>query len=843
MVSALADQLEMSAESLRATARLTSTWGEAYRAVGSAVRPVAESGGVVWAGGRAALVIDAAAVLADSVGRARVAADDVGVVLHEWAWVAADTAGRVRLLEQQRDGLSAELRWADDPVRVEVLRAGLKRLGGQLDGCLVQWRGDAARFASRVRERADGLRVPAAAGRSGFGWSPGDVAVGLLVLDAVVGLPDRVLVARWEALSAEEQYRFVGAHPEVYARVSRARTDAAGLPPSPEWATAALLAYLRANGIAQTSERELTARADADAELAEILTVFEQSPGMWHDVTHHRAHGQPEVTVELVSWRLQYTAMLRALALPEVFDELDAADGVADGVVTASGLAAVARGGGAHAWIAAGVASTAQRSLLANAAGSTTSWEPAGDFDRRAVIHATVNSMALTADPAAAREFVMSLPVVAEHRVGVDAGLPIGAFTDNAVARLAGAALADAPTMMDQVLVVGFLPESSGGVRNALITSYYTAIAPEVNAWMNPDIADPTDLGAAGHAGATWFNHAPWATQTIGVVIRGEGLPLIGAGPIGPQLFADGNQWVFLNTMPRMLMLMDAFPPGVGATPEMIRDYFVQARLPFELDGEFPRLFGRGDRQLRLGFIDLLEAREATDPLERQQLLFRSDVAILSHEQAALQGYLERSINMLPGGLDSAIAAAYANPQLGDYAWQADLPMPSATAEQTVGNLVRGHDMLTTLNPTRDDPDHVLGVALHPLTGVEELGRVDSADPAVWHDNHGWEWQLSNGHYVNGRAGSPTPDAVSVPGPSSGIADDSGVLVGARVDHVEVYGDRMWMIINGFLQNHTNPTLITMAPTVLDPTSFTGAPDVILPDNAIATLTSMEDGG
>lgn len=451
------------------------------------------------------------------------------------------------------------------------------------------------------------------------------------------------------------------------------------------------------------------------------------------------------------------------------------------------------------------------------------------DFDGRIsfgdVVATAVNTQAFEGRAGEARDFVMGLPSTNDYRDATGNILSIRWFSDSGVRSLASSALAATPTLSEQVGVVGRLPESPGGVRNLAITEYYRRIGHDIDLILNPDGGGGAlPLDAQGSTGANWFMPGAFASSEVRpVLVDDNGFGPVTAGWAARQSMADGNQLLFDALAPAAAAFVEAFPQGTEPSRRDVELFFDES---WRADGQ--RLFVNGDRQLRDGFALLLDAMTDPDPVTRQRTTFQSTLLIGVHEQALVDPFVDRAIDQgwddgfrVLGDLfdsDESIATGQIDPDLGDYRFDADRPLPVRGGHP---DHVRGQDLTTTLNPTNVDAVSIGGLT-YDLSGggARDVDLVDLQgwddppddwdldaqviDPADWHDEHGSFRESTPGQ----RRRSP-----EIPDSSTGVPlPGNDGLPGAAVDDWKDYGDRMWTITNGFHQTHTLPSVADTLP-------------------------------
>jgi hypothetical protein len=425
---------------------------------------------------------------------------------------------------------------------------------------------------------------------------------------------------------------------------------------------------------------------------------------------------------------------------------------------------------------------------------------PDGKISRDDVLSLLINQQALVADAALARWIVpRKFPNVAFGDKSMDFRLT----SNDGLKALARAALSDATTLREQVEVVAFLPESSNGVRNQLITAYYTVVGREKTAWLNPTLKDPLNVQDPMHTGWDWLVIGANASNSVGSTIRGE--RIIGGtmipNPPTRNSMADGNQQIFTDVAIRNAALIEKFPTGTAATFDTLSQFLDKA---IYVNGK--AMFVDGDRQMRDSMFFSLAARESTDPLKRKILSYQSTASTAIHEQAAIQTQLvnlfgqtwsdDGIVGLVANVATAAIGSSpeqLGNKVVGKLQLGADknskivMGLADDVPESTKAkfNPIAKLDLTTTLSPKGIKSVVVGGKAvnldgsnleLDNITGWAEKGF--SIDPVDWKKKRG------------------KPETVIVP------TEDGDLLLpgsdGTAADKWTDYDDRLWYIDNLF---------------------------------------------
>jgi hypothetical protein len=384
-----------------------------------------------------------------------------------------------------------------------------------------------------------------------------------------------------------------------------------------------------------------------------------------------------------------------------------------------------------------------------------------------------VEHQALVAAPAAARAVVRSLPLADGRHPGVSIQL----LESEGVIALAGAAVRAAGGSLTEVHeVIAHLPETTEGVRNRLITTFYATLADRVDGVLAGDAAGHP--GTPGHPGANWLLFAPWASAGVGPVIDGSfSAWLLGPTSSQSQAAADGNQWIFAD---------------IGARFAAFVELVERTGQPSEADLEafFAERFADGDEQIRRGFVAYAAVLRESDPVRRQVLVLQGNALVATHEQAGAQRYLE-ALSTGPDGLVTRYIQLEVGGRTIDV--QEDLPWVAGP-----GNLVAPLPILT-LDPDRLGAADLSGgavrvgaprpgtVDLVPLAGVERLQEGFPTSLVEW--------------WAEGTGAGDGPDGLAGSGASSWPDPD----------------ERMWAIVRLFEQFHTEPALWDRSALALAP--------------------------
>jgi len=443
------------------------------------------------------------------------------------------------------------------------------------------------------------------------------------------------------------------------------------------------------------------------------------------------------------------------------------------------------------------------------------SWEDALGF--------SINQHAFADDPAAARELVLSLPATFEDISGKSGGIDIRLSSGEGVRALAEAALSDAESLEEQVIIVSRLPESRDGQRNLMITAFYSELGLRMNDRLNGHLENPLDPSSDGHSGANWMMMAPWASNSLRPALIGD-QTVFGFSPTWSdrQYLADGNQYIFGDVAPRYAAFLDAFPAGEPVTEADINNFFNEQRLS---DGR--PMFEPGHQQLRDSFVYYLAAAETDSPKYRQELTFAGNGLIATHEQAGVQNYLEGVVDLGVG--DDGLFRGIVGETFAAFVGGDEL-VATGAMQLRVGT---GDDS-TVFIPNRDLRNDEFDITNNLLIGVDQTDRLNPA-------NYSWvhvgdiDVSLRGGERdvnlpVLGGWGAPPDgsnmDALSVStldwyeqGTNNSfvaggqvIAEDAGSRDGTDLQGTGAldwgdWQDRQWYILNLFHQTHTDPVV------------------------------------
>ncbi|MEM7321458.1 MAG: hypothetical protein AAF531_00105 [Actinomycetota bacterium] len=477
------------------------------------------------------------------------------------------------------------------------------------------------------------------------------------------------------------------------------------------------------------------------------------------------------------------------------------------------------------------------------------------------VVGAVINRHAFANDPDGAYRFVTQLPTSFDDLSGKSSGFDIRLAEDDALRALAGAALGGADGFVEQTLVVSYLPESEGGVRNLLITAYYAEIAKRMNHRLNAHLVDPSDPTAVGHSGAHWAMMAPHASNGVRPVITAD-LSAFGLEPsLGDrQAAADGNQYIFGTIGPTYAAFLDAFPPGREITEGRIAAFVNPAR---RYGGTGHSIFRPGQADMRDGFVYYAAAIEEDDPVRRQELVFTGNLLLATFEQAGAQHWIEQITDLdwsddgwralaqggtwLVGG-DEAIATDQMILPLGirtgtehddyeEFRLARDVPARPGDNSAIIGV------PLVAFDPTADDkqtvafPDFTVGLDGSDADVVTAaLGGWDNPPPGAME-----ALPTSVEDWATGGDGNYLTTAGGVV--EEGRGTDDGVnLTGTGAIRWNDWEERQWYIANLFHQFHTDPALFdNLGDFTADRSDIHGdaALTAFLPEDALFEL----DGG
>ncbi len=411
-----------------------------------------------------------------------------------------------------------------------------------------------------------------------------------------------------------------------------------------------------------------------------------------------------------------------------------------------------------------------------------------GGFDRNSLIGILVDGQAYGDDPAAAESFVNSLPMAD----GGGQGLPIWLASDDGVRALAGSALRDTfGDLTDQQSVIAHLPESTGAVRNELITAFYDMLAQRADGVFAGDLSG--DPSQPGHPGANWLVYAPWASNGVHEVIDGD-FSALGFHPnLGQrQAAADGNQWIFNDITSRFAAFVELYEANPNPS---------QA----ELETFFSTNLHDGDAQIRTGFAAYVSAMEETDPAARQRLMFQGNTLVATHEQAGAQPYLEDvGLGYVPDDWE----AEFIDVQMGSHRIEVNKDLPAVAGPN---NFVDDVPILSLdtggLGPSSFSAGDVVfndsGVPASP--GTVDLGPISGIE--------GFDLSTPTWYEEGGEAPNYVPTygpggPVNIPElPDPDQPDDYGRLPGTAATSWTDYNERMWSIHRLFEQTHSDPSL------------------------------------
>lgn len=411
-----------------------------------------------------------------------------------------------------------------------------------------------------------------------------------------------------------------------------------------------------------------------------------------------------------------------------------------------------------------------------------------GGFTRNSLIGVLVDGQAYGDDPAAAEAFVNGLPVADDG----GQGLPIWLASDDGVRALAGAALRDTfGDLTDQQSVIAHLPESTGAVRNELITAFYDMLAQRADGVFAGDLSG--DPSAPGHPGANWLVYAPWASNGVHEVIDGD-FSALGVHPdMGQrQAAADGNQWIFNDITSRFAAFVELYEASPHPSPESLETFFSTN-------------FDDGDAQIRTGFTAYVAAMEETDPADRQRLMFQGNTLVATHEQAGAQPYLE---DVGLGYVPDSWEAEFIDVQMGSRLIEVNKDLPAMAGPN---NFVDDVPILSLDTGGLGPPSFSNGdVVFSDSGGSTSPGTVD-LDPISGIE--GFDLATTTWYEEGGEAPNYVPTygpggPVNIPElPDPDYPDEYGRLPGTAATTWTDYNERMWSIHRLFEQTHSDPSL------------------------------------
>jgi hypothetical protein len=537
-------------------------------------------------------------------------------------------------------------------------------------------------------------------------------------------------------------------------------------------------------------------RAAAEYLLANRL-LLSQASIVDSPVAYEVRPDDARLTADGISLFLEYNAAVRSVGLG--FDRLDTAahpEQDPDGYVSPNDLRAAAENPDLPPELRDAAAFLLDHGALAqrlafyeranfdrmtyNVGGEVTLTDDPAGFTRNAVIALAVDQQAFASDPAAARQFVLDLPMADRDGNG---GLPISLTSDEGTRALANAALLDARfDLSDQHAVISHLPETTGwggtrgaveqngGVRNTLINGFYDLLAHRADElFAGPDLAGHPDV--AGHPGANWLMFAPWASHSVGGVITGDTTGPLGITTSGiQQAAADGNQWIFDDIGGRFSAFLEMYEANPHPTETQLEHFFSTS-------------FGDGDGNIRTGFAAYVAAIEEEDPVRRQQLLFEGNTLVATHEQAGAQPYLER---VSPG--PDSITVRFVDAQVGGDVLDMDRDIP---ARPGVNNHVIASPLLSMDTGSRGAGSYYGGQTQFRTGGTPTAGVVDLA-PMEGVDSFRPGFSDSTSVWAAEGGGDP---------------NDPESLAGSGASSWPDWNERMNAILRLFEQYHTDPEL------------------------------------
>jgi hypothetical protein len=327
--------------------------------------------------------------------------------------------------------------------------------------------------------------------------------------------------------------------------------------------------------------------------------------------------------------------------------------------------------------------------------------------------------------------------------------------------------------LVGQHEVIAHLPETTGAVRNQLITGFYDLLARRADELLAGDAAgDPT---TPGHPGANWLLYAPWASTGVHDVITADFSVFATAPTSGQrQAAADGNQWIFDDIGRRFATLLELYERSPTPTERDLRHF---------LTGEF----GDGDAEIRAGFAAYIDVLTTTYPPLRQRRMFEANLLVATHEQAGAQPYLEA---MGEGMLWDSLVTRYIQLEVAGRTIdvQEDLD-----ASATGANLIAARPILSfdTVDATARG---------YGMPGLPAIGGVEEGEP-------GFPTSLAHWYHEGGRFGDVCEVDERTYAVDCGFVDDPDSLAGTGASSWMDPNERMWAIARMFEQLHVDPVL------------------------------------
>ncbi len=388
-----------------------------------------------------------------------------------------------------------------------------------------------------------------------------------------------------------------------------------------------------------------------------------------------------------------------------------------------------------------------------------------------------VRTEAFMLDPGLPLEVLRTFPLVDKGEPGplleIFSDLGGGYTYEPAVLLLVDTALAEADPN-DRVLqneIISRMPETRGGIRNAMITAMYAEYGLAIQSWVGP----------VSERGGNWALTAPWASRAVARPVRGD---IVGGFLSGAhQCAADGNQWIFYNIGSRYA----AFVELIQTTPNpSIAQWETFFERNFSDIGA-----GQGDAVIRDGFAALIAAREALDLDDAQRLMYQSNGLFATHEQEGVQGHLDCIDSAVP----DVVEAWFVTLRIGD----TDLKVTSQLQDEF--NLD-----LNDLNAPPQPQNRIWDVPLFDLD--PNLG-----DSSTQFDVSGFDYRIGPGNTgsidvrpMNGITTLPTTWSVWRDG-GVNQGDGNSFYTGTAVGSWDDWQERMWYLINLFRITLTDTSL------------------------------------
>lgn len=171
---------------------------------------------------------------------------------------------------------------------------------------------------------------------------------------------------------------------------------------------------------------------------------------------------------------------------------------------------------------------------------------------------------------------------------------------------------------------------------NRRVTDAYARIGADVNEVINPE--------GTPDGGNNWNHYATWASNTVGGLIRDDGVP--GTDATSDAL-AEGNREVFQDIAPHM----QDFARTFGQDEQFDQEKFDNWVTEQQADNQARTGADNFDADMQQGFENYYRARFETDADAKQELVYEGNLRFAAHEQRYLDDEIDRATDPVGGGV------------------------------------------------------------------------------------------------------------------------------------------------------------------------------------------------